>query len=119
MNNKQLKIWSPVAISLILILALTACGQAGQSNDAPAGGGVVKGNVLYLSPAPLDPNATIEVDLLQTSPGNPDIVLATAGTYASGRQVPIPFEIPFDPAQIDPAQTYMVAARIMVNGQAV
>lgn len=119
MNNHPRKIGSLAAVGLILALALAACNQAGQSNDAPAGGGLVKGNVLYLSPAPLDPNATIEVDLLQTSPGNPDIVLATAGTYASGRQVPIPFEIPFDPAQIDPAQTYMVAGRILVNGQAV
>ena len=33
--------------------------------------------------------------------------------------MPIPFEIQFDPAQIDTTQTYLVGARIVVNGEPV
>ena len=102
---------------LVLALALAACGGADQTtSEAPAAGGVVSGNVIYLDRSALDPNAVIEVDLLQTSVGNPDTVIASQSINAEGRQVPIPFEIAYDPAQIDPSQTYLVAARILVNG---
>src|SRR5690606_21357455 len=34
-----------------------------------------------------------------------------------GRQVPIPFELPYDPAAIDAAGTYLLSARISEGGQ--
>ena len=33
------------------------------------------------------------------------------------RQAPVSFELKFDPAKIDPAHPYAVAARILVDGQ--
>jgi len=41
-----------------------------------------------------------------------DTVIATQTIPAEGRQVPIPFELTYDPALIDQTQTYLVAARI-------
>ncbi len=109
-----------VALMLAMALVLAACsdGQTGGGETAgvPSGGNVVSGNVLYLDRSALDPNAVIVVDLLQPSTGNPDVVIASQSINAEGRQVPIPFEIPFDPAQIDPTQTYLVVARIVANG---
>ena len=109
-----------VALMLAMALVLAACsdGQTGGGETAgvPNGGNVVSGNVLYLDRSALDPNAVIVVDLLQPSTGNPDVVIASQSINAEGRQVPIPFEIPFDPAQIDPTQTYLVVARIVANG---
>jgi uncharacterized lipoprotein YbaY len=84
-----------------------------------SGGGTVSGNVLYLDRSALDPNAVIEVDLLESSADNVDSVIATQSIDAEGRQVPIPFELIYDPAQIDQTQTYLVAARILANGQLV
>lgn len=106
-------------MALVLSALLVACGEqpATDMAEAPAGGeGVVSGNVIYLDRSALDPNAVIEVDLFQASAGNPDVVIATQTVNAEGRQVPIPFEIAYDPAQIDPTQTYLVQARILVGG---
>lgn len=106
-------------MALVLSALLVACGEqpATDMAEAPAGGeGVVSGNVIYLDRSALDPNAVIEVDLFQASAGNPDVVIATQTVNAEGRQVPIPFEIAYDPVQIDPTQTYLVQARILVGG---
>jgi len=109
-----------VALMLAMALVLAACSDSqtggGETAGVPNGGNVVSGNVLYLDRSALDPNAVIVVDLLQPSTGNPDVVIASQSINAEGRQVPIPFEIPFDPAQIDPTQTYLVVARIVANG---
>ena len=112
------RIHSGLFLTVVLTVVLAACGQQPTTDmaEAPAGGGVISGNVIYLDRSALDPNAVIEVDLVQTSVGNPDRVLATQSVNAEGRQVPIPFEIAYDPAQIDPTQTYLVQARILVNG---
>jgi uncharacterized lipoprotein YbaY len=101
------------------MLALVACsGGAGiettidtpAAGDSGSGSGTITGNVVYLDRSALDPNAVIEVYLMQN-----DTVLATTSVAAEGRQVPIPFELTYDPAQIDPTQTYLVSARILVN----
>lgn len=108
-----------LATAVVMVAMLVACAEqpATDMAEAPAAGsGIVSGNVIYLDRSGLDPNAVIEVDLFQASPGNPDVVLATQTVNAEGRQVPIPFEIAYDPAQIDMTQTYLVQARILVNG---
>jgi uncharacterized lipoprotein YbaY len=101
-------------------LLLAACGGAAVTTEATiesASGGTVRGNVLYLDRSALDPAAVIEVDLVQSSGGAPNAVIATQSINAEGRQVPIPFELAYDPAQIDPTQSYQVVARILVGGQ--
>lgn len=108
-------------MALLFVLLLAACsgltGTPETAEEAPAGGpGVVTGNVIYLDRSALDPNAVIEVDLAQSSATGETTVIATTSINAEGRQVPIPFEIAYDPAQIDPTQTYLVTGRILVNG---
>ncbi|MBP6786096.1 MAG: YbaY family lipoprotein [Candidatus Promineofilum sp.] len=108
-----------VVLMLVMALGLAACGggQQGQETaDVPAGSNVISGNVIYLDRSALDPNAVIEVELLQPAADGVDTVIASQSVNAEGRQVPIPFEIQFDAAQIDPTQTYLVAARIVANG---
>lgn len=81
-----------------------------------ASGGTLTGTVTYLDRSALDPAAVIEVDLTDVSSGTPVTVAATQ-VNAEGRQVPIPFELVYDPAQIDPAGTYLANGRIVVNGE--
>ncbi len=60
----------------------------------------------------------IQVQLLDVSLQDvPAKVLASQRYIAGGRQVPIPYELAYDPARIDPRHTYSVAARITVDGQ--
>ncbi len=102
-----------LAISTALMLALVACGGATESTteEPAAGSGTINGNVVYLERSALDPTAVIEVYLMQN-----DAVIATQTIPAEGRQVPIPFELTYDPALIDQTQTYLVSARILVGG---
>lgn len=80
-----------------------------------SGQGVLTGTVAYLERIALDPAAVIEVELQDVSSGVPAVV-ATTQVNAEGRQVPIPFELPYDAATIDPAGTYLLYGRILVNG---
>ncbi len=81
-----------------------------------AGGapGMLTGVVTYLERIALDPAAVIEVELQNVSGGVPSVLTSTT-VNAEGQQVPIPFELPYDPAAIDPAGTYLLYGRIRVN----
>jgi uncharacterized lipoprotein YbaY len=43
--------------------------------------------------------------------------VASQTIATEGRQVPIPFQLPYDPEQIEAHLTYVVQARILVDGQ--
>jgi len=78
----------------------------------------VTGTVTYLQRSALPPQAVIEVKLLDVSRADaPAIEIASQTIQTNGRQVPFAFELPYDPAQIDPRFTYAVQARITVDGQ--
>jgi len=91
----------------IEVLVSPVVGSTGQ--------GVLTGTVSYLARIALDPAAVIEVELQDVSSGVPSVVTTTQ-VNAEGRQVPIPFELPYDAAAIDPAGTYLLYGRILVNG---
>ena len=74
---------------------------------------VVTGSVLYRTRQALDPGAEIEVLLQDVSLADaPARTIGRLRIPADGKQVPIEFEIPFDPAEIDPRHSYSVRATI-------
>ena len=78
----------------------------------------VTGTVTYRLRMALPPNAVVEVQLVDVSRADaPAITLASQGIITGGRQVPIPFELVYNPDQIDPRMTYAVQARITVDGE--
>lgn len=84
----------------------------------PVNRAVMTGTVTYLQRVALPPNAVIEVQLADVS--KQDVaatVIASQTIRANGAQVPIPFELVYDPAQIDPRMEYAVSARITVSGE--
>jgi len=77
----------------------------------------LNGTVAYLQRIALPPNAIIEVSLQDVSKMDaPAEVLDSVQIPSAGRQVPIPFTLRYDPAQIDERFTYTVSARITVDG---
>jgi uncharacterized lipoprotein YbaY/heat shock protein HslJ len=83
---------------------------------APAA--AVRGTVTYRERIALPPQAVIEVQLVDVSLADaPATVISSVSINAEGRQVPFAFELPYDPAQIDPRFPYAVQARITVDGQ--
>jgi uncharacterized lipoprotein YbaY/membrane-bound inhibitor of C-type lysozyme len=80
--------------------------------------GSVTGTVTYLQRMALPPTAMIQVQLLDVSRADaPSKVVAEDKITLGDRQVPVPFELKFDPAAIDPKQLYSVSAKILVDGQ--
>jgi uncharacterized lipoprotein YbaY len=108
-----------------LVLNLAANGgrmtfAAGQSSGAttPVASAKVTGTVTYRERMALPPNAVVQVSLQDTSRADaPAVVLGEQMITTGGSQVPIPFEIAYDPAVIDQRFTYSVRARITVDGQ--
>jgi putative lipoprotein len=73
----------------------------------------VTGTVAYRSRIALPPTAVVTVRLVDVSRADaPAVVIGQQVIETAGGQVPIPFEIVYDPAQIDPRTRLAVQARI-------
>jgi putative lipoprotein len=77
---------------------------------------MVTGTVTYRLRIALQPEAVVRVSLSDVS-GAPPALVARITIPTRGRQPPIPFALPYDPAQIDPGAPYAVDARIEVEGR--
>lgn len=94
------------AAATLAFLVATALFSAG----APA---VVRGQASYRERIALPPDAVFEATLEDVSrPGAKAEVLGTVRLEKAG-PVPIRFEIPYDPAKVDPRHSYAVRARIL------
>jgi len=98
-------------------LLLAACTPGSRPATKPAGPSLpvsaVTGSVTYLVRSALPPTAVIEVVLQDVSKMDaPAETISSQRIEANGKQVPFPYELSYDPAQIDPRMTYAVSARI-------
>jgi uncharacterized lipoprotein YbaY len=101
-------------------LTLTRAGAEAEAAPAApaAAGAVLTGTVTYRQKIALPDNAIVEVTLADVSRADAAAtVIATQTIETLGAQVPIPFELTYDPAAIDPRMTYAVSARITVDGK--
>lgn len=78
--------------------------------------GSVTGTVSYLQRIALPPQAVIEVQLQDVSSTVPREIVEKKYTLGN-RQVPVPFELRFDPAKIEADHRYAMSARISVGGE--
>jgi uncharacterized lipoprotein YbaY len=84
---------------------------------SPAAGSIT-GTVSYLERIALPPNAVMQVRLEDVSLADaPAKTIAEQSIPFGDRQVPVPFELKFDPTKIDDRHTYVVTARILVDDQ--
>ncbi|MCP2070671.1 UNVERIFIED_ORG: putative lipoprotein [Pseudomonas lini] len=91
---------------------LSACSSA-----PLAGKNSLDGEVFYLQRIALPPTATLSVSLQDVSLADaPAVVLDEQHGPVKG-QVPLPFHLSYDPAQVKPGHRYAVSARIEVDGQ--
>ncbi|AXJ03500.1 hypothetical protein CFN16_04970 [Pseudomonas fluorescens] len=91
---------------------LSAC-----QSTTPSGQASLDGEVFYLQRIALPPSATLSVSLQDVSLADaPAVVLDVQKGPVKG-QVPLPFHLSYDPAQVKPGHRYSVSARIEVNGE--
>jgi putative lipoprotein len=109
------------ARACILGLALLGCAAARPSSPPPAPGGTghsVTGTLTYRERVALPADAEIHVVLADVS--RQDVAATTIAETTlrpGGRQVPLPFELAYDPAMIEPSHTYALRATIRSGGR--
>ncbi|EJL09044.1 YbaY family lipoprotein [Pseudomonas chlororaphis] len=100
----------------LTLLALTTLLGACNSMQ-PASKASLDGEVFYLQRIALPPAATLSVSLQDVSRADaPAVLLAEQKGPVKG-QVPLPFHLSYDPAQVKPGHRYSVSARIEVAGK--
>jgi putative lipoprotein len=77
----------------------------------------ITGTVTYRERIALTPEAVVEVQLLDVSVADASAKLIAEQTIKPQHQVPIPFELIYDPAEIDERYTYAVRATIREREQ--
>ena len=95
----------------LLVILFSAGSLAGAEPAA------VTGTVAYRERMALTPEAVVEVQLLDVSIADASAKLIAKQTIRPRRQVPIPFELVYDPADIEERLTYVVRATIREGGQ--
>ncbi|MBI5567575.1 MAG: YbaY family lipoprotein, partial [Chloroflexi bacterium] len=92
--------------------------QVSAAAPSPSGTALITGTVSYLPRIALDPEAVIEVQLQDVSAADaPAKTIASQSIDANGQQVPIAFELAYDPAVVNAQNRYVLAVRISVGGQ--
>lgn len=100
-------------LSFVLLTTLLGACQS----THPTANASLDGEVFYLQRIALPPSATLSVSLQDVSLADaPAVVLAEQKGPVKG-QVPLPFHLSYDPAQVKPGHRYSVSARIEVNGE--
>ncbi len=104
-------------------LASLGWSQAASQNPAPAtpttaSQPMVSGTITYRERMALPPDAAIEVKLQDVSAGASGAKTVAETVFAPTGQVPVPFQLNYNPADINPAHKYQVSANISVNGRA-
>lgn len=80
--------------------------------------GVLTGAVTYRQRIALPAGAVIDVQLQDVSRADAAAtIIAEQRIITSGEQAPFPFELSYDPAQIDERMTYVLAVRITIDDQ--
>lgn len=103
--------------ALWLVLAGCAASSA-PITQSDANETMVTGTVAYRERMALPPDAVVEVRLSEVS--RQDVaapVIAETTILPEGRQVPIPFELHYDPGKIEPNRTYALRATIRSAGR--
>lgn len=78
---------------------------------------VISGEVLYRERIALPPNAVLTVQLADVSLADAPAAIIAEQTVDPAGQVPIKFELRFDPSVIQPKMSYAFQARITVEDQ--
>ena len=95
-------------IATMVLVVATGCGVAG----SVFGGSSVTGTVTYRERIALTPDARLIVQVRDTSYADADAELVAEQVISDPGQVPISFEVDYDPGDIDSGNTYSVSARI-------
>ncbi|HEY4193370.1 MAG TPA: YbaY family lipoprotein [Mesorhizobium sp.] len=98
--------FTPMVIGMLAVPAVSIAGEQ-----------VMRGEVLYRERIALPPNAVLWVQLADVSKADAPAAILSEQKIDPAGQVPIKFEIRFDPSVIRATMSYALQARITVDGK--
>jgi putative lipoprotein len=101
--------------ALLASMAVLAACQSATPPSATVQ--TLDGEVFYVQRIALPPTATLTVSLQDVSLADAAAVVIDEQRGPVEGQVPLPFKLSYDPAQVKPGHRYAVSARIEVDGQ--
>jgi uncharacterized lipoprotein YbaY len=104
------KIVLAMLIAILLALSLAACG-GNQTQNTPAVSASVTGTVNKRDRKAIAPSDTIEIRLVDKSA--PEQPLGQQDIHAGGKQLPLPFEIQYNPDDIAADKIYEIQVQIV------
>ena len=75
----------------------------------------VTGEIAFRDRVAVPPNAEVRIELREFVRHDAPLVTLANTTITDIRRIPIPFEVEYDPLDIDPRRTYMIHASIISN----
>lgn len=112
-------------LHLAVVVSLFAVGCRGKSDvrtptvpDSAQKRASVTGRVTYLQRIALPPGSVINVKLVDVSRQDaPAITIGEQKIVTTSEQVPVSFEIKYNPTEIKPDHTYAIQASITIDGR--
>ena len=110
-------------IQRFLIVLLVVVGSGPLPGRAPVfaasrvSSARIAGSAIYRERIALTPAAVLEATLEEVSRGHAAAKIIKKVHRKNPGQVPIAFEIPYDPSRIDPRRTYVLRASIYEDGR--
>jgi uncharacterized lipoprotein YbaY len=102
------------ALGWLAVAACAAgCAGSGKTTATNEDSAKLTGTVTYLQRVALPASAVCHLRLEDVSRADaPATTIAVVSIPSEGRNVPLPFELPYDPARIDPNHMYAVRANL-------
>ncbi len=103
---------------LVVISWFLSSGAQTSSTPVAPSPGTITGTLAYRERVALPADAAIDVKLQDVSQQPAAAKTIGESIFApNGQQVPIPFQLSYNPADVNPAHTYQVRANISINGK--
>ncbi len=103
-----------ICFTIVLLIIAPYATSGGESNPGLVNKpGAVSGSVTYRERIALPPNARIRLELLDVPRQDVVARLIAVQTIIPEHQVPVPFELSYDPQDIDERMNYTVRATIL------
>ena len=108
-NSSKIRVVTAVGILIALLFGSACQSSSGSANS-------VQGTVNYLENLELTDDAVLRVSLRDTSYADAAAELIAEQVITNPGQVPIEFNVEYDPDDLDPRNTYSISARIIETG---
>lgn len=102
-----------VVVLLCVLPGVISPGFSQSANSGP----MVTGTISYTVRMALPPDAAIDVRLEDVTLADAPAKLVAENIFAlGGKQAPVPFQLPYNPAEVQASHRYVVRANITVSG---